>query len=131
MVSRLRCRTADPTGGYLIERLLSQNPDSSYNDVAPWNYSELPHAFGYEGWLTARVTTCGELDNALKAAEQSKTGAYIEVVTDKYAASALSERLHESTANALQHISWSIGGGVVGKPEQRKIVFTSERSALD
>ena len=80
--------------GYLIERLLCQNPDFAYNDVAAWRYSEIPRAFGCEGWFTARVTTCGEFDRALKAAEQGP--AYIEVVTDKYVASPLSMKLHES-----------------------------------
>jgi indolepyruvate decarboxylase len=82
--------------GYLIERLLCQNPDFGYNDIASWRYSELPHALGCDGWHVARVTTCGELDQALKAAEGKTNGAYIEVVTDKYAASPLSEKLHES-----------------------------------
>jgi len=82
--------------GYLIERLLCQNPDFGYNDVASWRYSEIPHAFGCDGWYTARVTTCGELDQALRAVERGTNGAYIEVVTDKYAASPLSKKLHES-----------------------------------
>jgi indolepyruvate decarboxylase len=82
--------------GYLIERLLCRNPDFVYNDLAPWRYSELPRVLGCEGWFTARVTTCGEFDQALNVAEQGKTGAYIEVVTDKYAASPLSMKLHES-----------------------------------
>jgi len=82
--------------GYLIERLLCQNPDFGYNDVASWRYSEIPHAFGCDGWYTARVATCGELDQALRAVERSTNGAYIEVVTDKYAASPLSKKLHES-----------------------------------
>jgi indolepyruvate decarboxylase len=80
--------------GYLIERLLCQNPDFAYNDVAAWRYSEIPRAFGCEGWFTARVTTCGEFDRALKTAEQGP--AYIEVVTDKYVASPLSMKLHDS-----------------------------------
>jgi TPP-dependent 2-oxoacid decarboxylase len=41
------------------------------------------------------VGCCNEL-NASKAAEQGNSGAYIEVVTDKYAASPLSMKLHES-----------------------------------
>ena len=56
--------------GYLIERLLCKNPAIAYNDVASWRYSEIPHALGCDGWFTARVTTCGEFDQALKAAEQ-------------------------------------------------------------
>jgi indolepyruvate decarboxylase len=82
--------------GYLIERLLCKNPAIAYNDIAPWRYSELPRALGCEGWLTARVTTCAELDQALEKAEQAATGAYIEVVTDAYAASPLALKLHDS-----------------------------------
>jgi indolepyruvate decarboxylase len=46
--------------GYLIERLLCQDPNIACNDVAPWNYSsEIPHPLGCEDWYTSRVTTCG------------------------------------------------------------------------
>jgi thiamine pyrophosphate-dependent acetolactate synthase large subunit-like protein len=45
-------------------------------------------------WV-ARVTTCGELDQALRAVEKGGSAAYIEVVTDAYAASPLAKRLHE------------------------------------
>jgi indolepyruvate decarboxylase len=82
--------------GYLIERLLCENPDFSYNDLAQWRYSELPNALGCTDWFTARVTTCGEFDQALKTASQGDRAAYIEVVTDKYAASPLAMKLHES-----------------------------------
>ena len=63
-----------------------RNPAIAYNDLAPWRYSEMPHALGCDGWFTARVTTCGEFDEASQAAEQEGTAAYIEVVTDTYAA---------------------------------------------
>lgn len=82
--------------GYEIERLLCKEPRIEYNDVAQWNYTELPHAFGCEGWFTARVTTCAELDAALARAETCGTGAYIEVVTDGSSAPPLALRLHES-----------------------------------
>jgi len=82
--------------GYLIERLLCRNPESGYNDLASWRYSEIPHALGCDGWLTARVETCGELDKALKDAERAQGAAYIEVVTDKYAAPPLARRLREN-----------------------------------
>ena len=88
--------------GYLIERLLCKNPDSAYNDLASWHYSELPRALGCDGWFTARVATCGEFDQALKTAEQVNTGAYVEVVTDKYAASPLSMKLRESIQTLYQ-----------------------------
>jgi indolepyruvate decarboxylase len=66
--------------GYLIERSLEENPDWTYNDLAPWNYADLPKALGCSNWFTARVTTLGELDEAMKAARASKTGAYIEII---------------------------------------------------
>jgi indolepyruvate decarboxylase len=69
--------------GYLIERALEENPDWTYNDLAPWNYAELPKALGCTDWFTARVTTLGELDQAMKAARASKTGAYIEIIGGK------------------------------------------------
>ena len=82
--------------GYLIERLLCKDPDIYYNDLAKWHYHKLPEAMGCDGWFTARVTTCGELDAAIKQAETGSTGAYIEVVADRYAASPLAQKLHDS-----------------------------------
>jgi indolepyruvate decarboxylase len=69
--------------GYLIERALEENPDWSYNDLARWRYAELPRALGCADWFTARVATLGELDAAMKAARESKSGAYIEVVGER------------------------------------------------
>jgi indolepyruvate decarboxylase len=83
--------------GYLIERLLCKDPETYYNDVAQWHYHLLPQALGCDGWFTARVTTCGELDAAMSKAESCGTGAYIEVVTDKYVAPPMAMKLHEST----------------------------------
>jgi indolepyruvate decarboxylase len=82
--------------GYLIERPLCEDPEAAYNDLAQWHYADLPKALGCDNWFTARVTTCGELDQAIKTASQGDRGAYIEVVTDKYAASPLSIELHEN-----------------------------------
>jgi indolepyruvate decarboxylase len=84
--------------GYLIERLLCKDPEIYYNDLAKWHYHKLPEAMGCEGWFTARITTCGELDAAIKQAEAAGTGAYIEVVADRYAASPLSQKMHDSIA---------------------------------
>jgi indolepyruvate decarboxylase len=38
---------------------------------------------------------CGEFDKAIEEDEACGTGAYIEVVTAKYAAAPLAKRLHE------------------------------------
>ena len=82
--------------GYLIERLLCKDPEIAYNDIAPWRYSLLPQAFGCDGWFSARVETCAELDRALEAAGEAASGVYIEIVTDAYAASALAVKMHEA-----------------------------------
>lgn len=79
--------------GYLIERLLCKDPEIAYNDIAKWRYTELPHALGCEGWVTARATTVAELDAALQLAANAETGVYVEVVTGRYEASPLSEKL--------------------------------------
>ncbi|KAF9171614.1 hypothetical protein BGX21_007147 [Mortierella sp. AD011] len=81
--------------GYLIERMLCDHPDLYYNDLAKWNYAKLPAALGCQDWFTARVVTCGELDEAIQAAESCGTGAYIEVVTDKYEAPPLLHKIHD------------------------------------
>jgi indolepyruvate decarboxylase len=82
--------------GYLSERLLCKDETFAYNDIAAWNYAELPHALGCQGWFTTRVSTCGELDDALKTAEQANGAAYIEVITDAYEAPPLYKKLHEN-----------------------------------
>jgi len=70
-------------GGYLIERALEENPDWSYNNLSAWKYAELPRTLGCADWFTARVETLGELDAAMKAARDNKSGAYIEIIGGK------------------------------------------------
>ncbi len=82
--------------GYTIERLLCKDPMSCYNEIAQWNYQQFPGAFGCTDWFTTRVTTNAELDAAMAQAETCGTGAYIEVMTDKMAASPLALKLHEA-----------------------------------
>ncbi|MFM1729485.1 thiamine pyrophosphate-binding protein [Prescottella soli] len=82
--------------GYLSERMLCKDETIAYNDIAAWNYTELPHAMGCQGWFTARADTCGELDEALRTAEQADAAAYIEVVTDAYEAPPMYRKLHEN-----------------------------------
>ena len=72
--------------GYLSERMLCKDMAMAYNDVAEWKYAELPPILGCHGWFTAQVTTCGELDDALRTVEQADGAADIEVVTDAYEA---------------------------------------------
>lgn len=68
----------------IIERLLCEQPDIKYNDLAQWTYAELSHAFGCDQWVTATCKTVPQLLEAIKAASQPDVAAYIEVVTDKY-----------------------------------------------
>ena len=79
--------------GYLIERALCEDPECYYNDLAQWNYQQLPAALGCKDWVTARVTTCGELDAAIALAVSSDQGAYIEIVTGKYSAHPITQGL--------------------------------------
>ncbi len=65
--------------GYGIERAIHDGP---YNDISPWNYHLLPQAFnGKPGFL---VQTEGELEEALKVAENSNTLTFIEIRVDKF-----------------------------------------------
>jgi indolepyruvate decarboxylase len=82
--------------GYLIERLLCKDPAITYNDIAPLRYAQLPQALGCDGWFSARVSACEELDAAMERAAGAGTGAYIAVVTDAYVASELSLKLHDA-----------------------------------
>src|SRR4029077_3755685 len=61
-------------GGYMGERALEPEPEWRCNDLAKWRYAELPRALGCTDWFTARVETLGELDAAMKAARESKSG---------------------------------------------------------
>jgi len=70
--------------GYMVERALELDPNPSYDDLAQLKYAQLPTAFGCEDWLTIKVTTEEELDNALKQARSHQAGVYIELVTGKY-----------------------------------------------
>jgi indolepyruvate decarboxylase len=82
--------------GYLIERLLCKDPAIIYNDLAQWHYAALPAALGCTDWITLSVRTDAQLKNALQTAADARTGVYIEVLTDAYAASELALKLHDS-----------------------------------
>lgn len=91
--------------GYLSERLLCTDMALAYNDIAVWNYAELPHALGCQGWFNARVNSCGVLADALKTAEQTGGAAYIEVITDAYEAPPMCRKLHENV-KSFNNIHW-------------------------
>lgn len=65
--------------GYGIERAIYDGP---YNDLSPWRYHLLPQALGGEPGLL--VTTEGELEKALEAAEKADRFTFIEIQVDKF-----------------------------------------------
>lgn len=85
--------------GYLIERLLCDYPEAYYNDLAQWNYHQLPKAFGATDWHCEKVTTINELNKALEVAGSTESASYIEIVTARYEASELAQKLKESKSS--------------------------------
>ncbi|MDP2906136.1 MAG: thiamine pyrophosphate-binding protein [Candidatus Omnitrophota bacterium] len=69
--------------GYMIERALEISPDEKYNDLAPWNYTALPAAFGCKDWFVARAATNAELDKAMEEARNHQGACYIEVIAGR------------------------------------------------
>lgn len=71
--------------GYTIERLLSDNPDDKYNDIAQWQYTKLPEVFHGCSW-TAEARTNKEFDEVLKCAEKENENymCYIEIYTEMF-----------------------------------------------
>ena len=82
--------------GYTIERLLSNDPMASFNDIAQWDYAKFAKAFDGDIW-TARAKTDKEFDEALIiAAKKQKTKmCYIEIFTDKMDLPELAKRMVE------------------------------------
>ncbi|AZV93694.1 pyruvate decarboxylase [Bordetella sp. J329] len=65
--------------GYTIERLIL-GENSSYNDIADWNYAGLPHIFAPDSdALTLVVKDIGGLEQALAQAEQADRMVFIEL----------------------------------------------------
>ncbi|PYD82645.1 pyruvate decarboxylase [Komagataeibacter oboediens] len=67
-------------GGYTIERMIL-GPQAVYNDVANWNYADLPAAMGGDmaAVLSLKANDVSTLDKALAQAEQHEGLAFIEV----------------------------------------------------
>lgn len=65
--------------GYTVERLI-RSPEAPYQDVAAWDWTALPAAFGSPQTLAVRVETVAELEDALAQARTAPAGALIQVV---------------------------------------------------
>ena len=70
--------------GYTIERILSEDPNGKYNDIATWNYSLLPKVFK-GNYYSCQAKTKDELIKVLEKinTEQKNKLCYIELFTDK------------------------------------------------
>ena len=62
-----------------VENVLSEI-GPSYDELAKWNYSQIPSAMGCMNWFTAKVTTVAELDAALEKVNTFDGASYIEVM---------------------------------------------------
>ena len=82
-------------GLYGVEALLSET-GHAYNDLPPWQYAQLPEAFGCQGWWSGRVSTVAELEQALVAINAHNGGAYLEVMIPPEESQPLAETLIET-----------------------------------
>ena len=64
---------------YGVENVLSEI-GPSYDELAKWNYAQLPGAMGCGDWFSARVATVAELDAAIEKANVFDGASYIEVM---------------------------------------------------
>jgi indolepyruvate decarboxylase len=62
-----------------VENVLSEI-GPSYDELAKWNYSQVPSAMGCNDWFSARVGTVAELDAAIEKANAFNGASYIEVM---------------------------------------------------
>lgn len=62
-----------------VENVLSEI-GPSYDELAKWNYAQIPAAMGCDTWFATRVSTVAELDAAIKKANTYDGASYIEVM---------------------------------------------------
>ncbi|CAN1541317.1 COG3961 Pyruvate decarboxylase and related thiamine pyrophosphate-requiring enzymes [Burkholderiaceae bacterium] len=89
-------------GLYGVEIVLSEK-GPSYDDLASWNYAQIPAAMGCDKWFSARVFTVAELDAAIARAQAHDGGSYIEVMIAAEESQPLPEsiqqQIYQSTLN--------------------------------
>jgi len=64
---------------YGVENVLSEI-GPSYDNLAKWNYSQVPGAMGCDSWFCVRASTVAELDAAIEKANTFDGASYIEVM---------------------------------------------------
>lgn len=77
---------------YGVEDVISER-GHPYDDLAKVNYHLLPQAFGCEGWLTLKVSTVAELEEAFAKIETHDGAAYIEVMIPEVESQPLPEEV--------------------------------------
>jgi indolepyruvate decarboxylase len=82
--------------GYLIERMLSKKLDYCYNELAEWQYHKLPEVLGCNDWIIRKAITCGDLNKVMEELDNTRKGAYIEIVMPKLSAPQLVKTIHEN-----------------------------------
>ena len=82
-------------GGYTIERILSDTPNDSFNDIMQMNYSKFARVFEGDIWST-RVETQDDFDKALKVTQIMNKLCYIEIVTSPEDSPELTKELVKS-----------------------------------
>lgn len=86
--------------GYTVERAI-HGPTAGYNDITGWIWTELPAALGVPDAMTFRVSTYGELDDALSAAAANRDRmVLIEAVVPKMDIPPLLSELAQSASEA-------------------------------
>ncbi len=83
-------------GIYGIEDVVSER-GHDYDDIAPVQYHLLPEAMGCKDWLSRRVFTIGELEDALAAISAGEAAAYIEVMMPEGESQPLPDRVIDTT----------------------------------
>ena len=66
-------------GIYGIEDVLSEM-GHEYDDLAQVNYHQIPEAMGCKNWITAKVSTVGELEAVMSKINEASSPAYVEVM---------------------------------------------------
>ena len=79
--------------GYTIERLLSETPESKYNDIAKWNWQHLADLFCTD-ILHAKCSTTKELRSSLRSITTEKP-VIIEIILEKMDMPPLALKLYE------------------------------------
>jgi TPP-dependent 2-oxoacid decarboxylase len=86
--------------GYTIERAI-HGPEQPYNDIARWDWTAAPALFGpVRASVTRRVSTAGQLDEALAAAETPGELALIQAVVPRMDVPALLDSLARAAGAA-------------------------------